>query len=747
MANTKLYPALWVIAVATMASPALAQNDPTTPDPNVETDEEIGTASGIDVIVVTANKREESLQDVALAISAIGGDSLAERGIDDISNLQSYVPNLHVGQEQDGFKISLRGIGIQGTSSITDSGVAYYADNFYLSRPAGGSAVFYDVNRVEVLRGPQGTLYGRNATGGVVNVISNEPSDVFEGEIGGTYGSRDLLEVRGFVNVPFGEVGAARLSAVYSREDGYVRNLGPGDDLYGSDGDITVRGQLRFGEPESIEVLLYGLYSDLNGTGTANQFLERNFGGPPPTQALLRTIPADITDPLTTNIDALSFNDTETFLTFGRLTKEFGNVEAFLQVGGMWQDTHLQQDFDGSPVDVAIFNKDQENEAQSVELRFSSIDERPFSWIVGGYYFNEDTYIFRRVRLNGLTPGGVINLPDFLLDENGSSSTIAAFASVTVPITDEFRFTGGIRYTHDEKDGSKVTRGNFGAPFPPDLPNAQFPADVSFNRVNWSAALEYDVTPDILLYGRVSTGYKSGGFNLTSDGQPYDPEDIMAYEIGLKSDLFNGLARVNVDAFYYDYTDLQLTSLGVAADGVTPGQFTQNAAASTIWGIEIDTQWQISDEFLFTAAYTYLNAEFDEYFNRDSRFGPGPTMSLAGFRLPYVSEHSVNIGLQYETYIGDGTFTAAVNTNFHSDFFLREFNDPEIDRVESNTRTDITVSYEFSDPGLRITGYVTNLEDNVERNNIYLTPGFIGVSATTAYTRPRTFGVRADFSF
>ncbi len=716
--------------------------------PNVDEDETVKAASGLDIIVVTANKKESTLQDTPLAISAIGGNALEERGIDDVSNLQSYVPNLRVGQEQDGFKLTLRGIGIQGTSSITDNGVAFYQDNFYLSRPAGGSAVFYDINRVEVLRGPQGTLYGRNATGGVVNVIANEPEYLdLTGEVGASYGSRNLFEARGWLNVPIGDAAAARVSAVYSQEDGYVENLS-GEDLYGSDGDITVRGQVKFGDPENVEILLYGLWSELNGTGTGNQFLTRNIGGPPPTQALLATVPPDITDPLVTDIDAATFNDTDTRLVFGRVRKEFGAVEAFLQVGHLWQETYLQQDFDGSPVDVSIFNKDQENEAFSAEFRLASVDDGgPFSWIVGAYYFDEETYIFRRVRLNGLTPGGVINLPDFLLDEFGNSSTIAGFASVTYAIVPEFRVTGGIRYTEDSKDGQKITRGNFGAPFPPDLPNPNAPADVEFDKVTWKVGVEYDVNPDTLLYASVSTGYKAGGFNLTSDGRPYEPEDITAYEIGLKSDFWDRRARVNVDAFYYDYTNLQLTTLGVASDGVTPGQFTTNAAASTIWGIEFDTQWEVTPELLFSAGYAYIDATFDEYINRDPLAGPGPTMDLAGNRLPFVSEHTVNLGLQYETYIGSGTLTASINTAFHSDFFLREFNNRPIDRVPGNTKTDISISYLFDDPGLRLTAYVTNLEDNVERNNIYLTPGFIGVSPTTAYTKPRTFGVRADFEF
>jgi iron complex outermembrane receptor protein len=728
---------------ACLAAPAAAQDGGGTDEAVARSD----TSYGIEEIIVTANKREASLQDTPLAISAIGGGAMEERGIDDVSNLQSYVPNLRVGQEQDGVKITLRGIGIQGTSSITDNGVAFYQDNFYLSRPAGGSAVFYDVNRVEVLRGPQGTLYGRNATGGVINVISNEPTTRgFEGEVGASYGSRNLWEVRGWLNAPLGDVAAARISAVYTEEDGYVKNLS-GPDLYGSNGDLTVRGQIKVGDVDSVELLLYGLYSKLKGSGTANQFLTRNIGGPGPTQALLRTLPPLITDPLVSDIDAPAFLNVETKLAFARLRKDFGGVEAYLQVGRMWQDTSNQQDFDGSPVDVSIFNKTQDNKATSVEARLSSTGDGPFSWILGGYYFDEETYIQRRVRLKGLTPGGIISLPDFLLDEFGNSSTIAGFASLTYALSDAFRVTGGIRYTEDKKDGRKITLGNFGQPFPPDLPNAQFPADVKFDKVTWKVGLEYDVSPDVFAYASVSNGYKAGGFNLSSDGRPYNPETITAYEAGIKSDLFDRTARVNVDAFYYDYTDLQLTTLGVAADGVTPGQFTTNAAASTIWGVELDTQWELTPGFLFTAGYSYIDATFDEYVNRDPLAGPGPALDLAGNRLPFVSKHTVNLGLQYETTLGSGTLTLAANTNFHSDFFLREFNNRNIDRVEANTKTDLTATYRLDDVGLRFTAYVTNLEDNVERNNIYLTPGFIGVSPTTAYTKPRTVGVRVDYAF
>jgi iron complex outermembrane receptor protein len=713
----------------------------------------------IEDIVVTAQKRETSLQDTPIAISAFTGETLEERGIDDIANLQSYVPNLRVGQEQDGFKISLRGIGLQGTSSITDSGVAFYLDNFYIPRPAGGSAVFYDVDRIEVLRGPQGTLYGRNATGGVVNVIARAPSDQFEGEVGASYGSRNLSEVRGVLNMPLAENVAARVSAVYTREDGYIENLStnPGtDDFLGTDGDLTVRGQLAFGTPETLEVLLYGAYSNLNGTGVAMTYLERNNGGPPPTQALLATLPPEPADPLVTNNDQPGYNDSETTLSFARVTKSFGSVEAVLQAGMLWQTANVQQDFDGSPVNVSIFNKDQDNEAQSVEFRLSSVGETPLSWIVGAYYFSEDTYIFRRVRLNGLTPGGMISLPDFLLDEWGESSTTAAFGSLTYGLTDDFRLSAGVRYTEDEKSGRKVTRGNFGQPFPPDIPNAAFPGAAEFSETTWRTGLEWDPVEDVLVYATVSNGYKAGGFNLTSNGAPYEPETVMAYELGVKSDLLDRRARVNVDAFYYDYQDMQLTTLMTINNA--PGQFTTNAAQSTIYGVEIDTQFLLGPNLSLTASYAYVNAEFEEYFNRDPRNPSAPLnpndpaglgrTDLSGNTVPYVAQNTLNLGLEYDADLGSaGSLTAAINANWHDELFLREYNDPSIDRVPPGTKTDITVTYNVGDSDLRITGYVTNLEDDVERNNIYISPGFVGESATTSYTRPRTVGVRVDYDF
>ncbi len=731
----------------------VADTSETAPQPQKE------SRLGLDTVVVTAQKREESLKATSIAISAFAGSALEDRGIDDVSNLQSYIPNFHVGQEQDGVKISLRGVGIQGTGSITDPGVAFYQDGFYVPRPSGGSAVFFDVDRVEVLRGPQGTLYGRNATGGVVNVISKEPVFHYEGKVGATFGSRDLMEYRGMVNVPLGENLATRLAVVHAKEDGYHENLSeaPGsDDFYGSDGDLSVRGQMLYDNQNGFTVLLSGLHSDLNSTGLPYTFLERNLGGPPPVQAYVSQIGAEPSDPLQTINDHESFNDATTTQGFIRITKEFGGVEAFLQAGLLDQETNLVQDFDGSDLDISVFHKDQENEAQSFEFRLSSIDAEKLNWILGAYYFNEETYILRRVELNGLTPGGVISLPDFLLDEWGNSSTAAIFGSGTWSFTDDVRLTLGLRHTQDKKDGAKVTRGNFGAPFPADVPNDQFDADETFSETTWKIGAEWNVTDTALTYANISRGYKAGGFNSTSSGSPYDPETVLAYEAGLKSNPFGGMAKVNADVFYYDYEDMQLSTL-TTINGA-PGQFTSNAAKATIYGLELDTNFSLTDSTLLSLSYSYISAEFDEYFNNDPRelnppFNPNDPeglgrQDLSGNRVPYVPENTFTIGLQQEFDLSDGgSILASLTSTWHDALYMREYNSADIDLQESNTKTDATLAWFVADTGLSLTAYVTNIEDESELANIYISPGFIGTSATAQYTRPRTIGIRLDYEF
>lgn len=357
------------------------------------------------------------------------------------------------------------------------------------------------------------------------------------------------------------------------------------------------------------------------------------------------------------------------------------------------------------------------------------------------------------MNLFGLTPGGVIHLPNFDLDEWGDSSTRAVFGSATYSLMPDLRITAGGRYTKDSKSGTKRTNLNFGQPLPADTPQ-----DASFSKFTWKGGLEWDAARDVLVYASISSGYKAGGFNISSDGSLYDPEKIVAYEFGVKSDLADRKVRLNLDSFYYDYTDMQLTTLGTYGPTNAPGQFTVNAGKSRIYGLELDGQFKITPELLLMASYAFTDAKFTRLCNTDPRL-PGMLSPVCTARgqpgallddkiVPYVARHTFNIGVTYDFDIGSaGRFTISANHNRHSKLFLREFNDPVVDAVGSNGKTDITVTYNLGETGLKLTGYVTNLENDVEKTNIYISPGFVGLSATTAYTKPRTFGVRADYRF
>jgi len=579
------------VSALTFGLPAHAQDiDPAT---NADVSNQMdGPPSAInpnDVIIVTAQKRETSLQDTALAISAFSGAALERQSIDDVISLQSYVPTLHVGQEQDSFKVSIRGIGTYNTGSISDPGVALYTDGFYIPRPSGGNANFFDVNRIEVLKGPQGTLYGRNATGGVVNIISNAPVFETEGQVGFTYGNRDHFEGRAMLNMPLSENLALRVTGQYKEKDGYVENVFPGDNnLHGSDGDINARGQLLYRGKDDLEVLFSATHSDLNGTGVGLKFLERNNGGPPPVSGFLNSMPPDFEDPLTVSHDENNFNDTTTTITFARVTKDFGGIELFVQAGKLWQETSLLQDVDSSPLPISNFGRSSDNDANSLEVRLASTTDAPLQWIVGGYYFEEETFIKRTVDLNGLEAGVVVPREGLDIEEFGESETYAGFGNITYSVNEKLNLTGGIRYTSDTRGGSQETFENFGRPGPAAA------GSVDFDRVTWKAGVEYRPKNDVLMFGSISNGYKAGGFNLSTTGEPYSPELVTAYEAGLRTSPLGGRAQFNLDGYYYDYTDLQLTNLKLDEATGRVNRLTANAAATTIQGIEVNGQFELA---------------------------------------------------------------------------------------------------------------------------------------------------------
>lgn len=718
--------------------------------PLAQNDDAAGGGLALEEVLVTAQKRSTNLQETPAAISAFTGDALATRGIDDATSMQSYVPNLHVGQEQDGFRIALRGVGTQGTSSVNDPGVAFHIDGLYYPRPSSASSLFFDVDRVEVLRGPQGTLYGRNATGGAINVISKRPSSELEAQLGASIGSDEFYEMRGVLNVPLSDSISTRLSVIRSEDEGYHENLSTAPEVskafFGSDGDWAARGQVLFDPSDRFELLLSVSYSELNGTGIPMTYL-RPFSSPiPPVRALYQLAPAEPPERLETYNDNRSFNDTETLAVAPTMTVSFDGLDVVLVAGQIEQDTHIVQDFDGSNQPVSQFEKVQSNTARSVEVRLVSSGSGPLEWLFGGFYFEEETDIFRGVQLNGVAGP----LPVFDLREDSKNSAVAAFGSVSYALTDTFTITAGGRYTEDEKRGSKRTLSNLGQPLPPDVIDQQ----AKFSDPSWKLGFDWFVADEVMLYASASTGYKSGGFNITSNGTLYEPETVLAYEAGVKSKLLDGRMQLNGTAFFYAYEDMQLNTLTTINNA--PGQLTTNAGESEIYGIELESRLQATQALLLFASYSYLSAEFIRYTNSDPVFPQKGLQDLQGRRVPFAPENTASFGAEYTIQLGSGArIIPSINFGWHDELYMREYNE-SIDEQESATRTDVSVKYTSAGSRFSATAYATNLEDEAELANIYIGAGFLGTpqaagppvpTPTAQYKRGRMYGLRLDYSF
>jgi iron complex outermembrane receptor protein len=685
----------------------------------------------LEEIVVTAEKREATLQDTAISVTAFSGDMLRRMGVRDARDLAIHVPNLYIGSRRNEVLINVRGIQSNNTTEVGDPAVALHLDGVYLSRPRSAAALFHDVERIEVLRGPQGTLYGRNATAGNINIITNKPTNELDasGEI--LFGNYDRISARGMVNVPIIDDRLMMRAAVmsdnrdgYNDNDvqfGYIKNTDDADDL-----SIRLHTLVNF--TDSLSALVTLKYHDTGGVGPNTSFVRL------------------IEDP--DDLRQFSFNtqpsiDVEVYGLTTEINWEFWNM-ALTYIGG-WNVDDVKnrlQDADqttrafGPPTNtMAQFGPfSQYTYALSHELRLASTDaDSRLRWLAALYYFDE----VQDVWLNFNPVPGVQRL---IFDQDDVSAlSKAVFGEAKFDLTDQFELVGGIRYTEDEKAryGQTVTIANVftivGV-----SPNI---GKVKSDSTDWRAGINWRPTDDWLYYFSASTGYKAGGFN-DGIGAPYDPEEVMSYEGGAKTSFFERRLLLNGSVFYMDYTDLQVSATGVNPITGLPGLFTQNAGEATVWGLEIEGQALLSDAARVDFSLAYLDAEYDQY-DTDDPSVPGTLIEdLSGNRLTKAPEWSFNIGAEYEFRLGEmGTLTPRVSFHFEDDQFLREFNKP-VDHEDSFTRTDLVLTYRAPGERLYVEAFANNLEDEDVRNNLQNFPGH---GLQYALDAPRTYGVRIGY--
>jgi iron complex outermembrane receptor protein len=686
-------------------------------------------------IVVTAQKRTENLQDTPIAIAAISGQALERLNLANVASIAAQTPSIAYSEAGGEAQIYIRGIGSNIFSIGVDQSVATHIDGVYIGRANMGLTQFLDVERVEVLRGPQGTLYGRNATGGAINIISRQPTDEVEGYASLLVGSFDRREVRAALSGPLGGGWSARVAVRGVQDDGYTEDLDPRGSNKIDDTDLqAMRGTLRWAG-ESLTASLSVDYSEFSNGNTSiypidNVGLAETFGAVPT---------GDIHK---TRNNTPSFHDWQT----GGATLNFDwQISDALTLSSVTGYREWDSDFlfntDGTEVEVTRSSFVYQSSQVSTELRLAGDYERG-NFIVGAFYIDEDKFGGLGLVRAGFTPPLVQAPRSFVFLADGSGQASALFGEATYELTDQWSLTAGIRYNEEEKDDllTSVTLlpdtellGLF-SPRPLPAPTAAGTRNASRKWTAWTPRFVANWRPaeDQLYYASYSKGFKSGGFNdLSVINPPFDPEFVKSYEIGAKTEWLDSRLRLNASAFYYDYTDLQVSVF--ASLGAVTTTFTTNAAEATVQGVELELQARPFRNLELAAAVSYLDATYDEFVTPygtctvanaalDSRCVGRPGLprliDAAGNRLNNAPEWKGNLSATYGIDLAAGGRVSLFGQVSHQGrvFFL-----PANTTVMSQaayTLVDARVAYTSESGALELAAFGRNLTDEDYFHNI-----------------------------
>jgi len=716
-------------------------------------------------ILVTAQRREERIQDIPVAITAFGGDQLERAGVMSIENIAPRVPSFYFGS----FgalrpQLYIRGIGTRSFDPGSESSVGVFADEVYLGRSSGSFGALKDIERVEVLRGPQGTLYGRNTIGGAINIITRGPTANFEGNFEAGISNFDGYEVMGAVGGPISGDGSLmfRVAGWHNERDGYVTNLTNGNKLQGND-NTGGRIRLAFEPSSSFRIDLTGEYihdGDKGAFGGINQGTGISAAGAPANPnavffAAAARLPLNRL-PESLRAGYLSFDpflDRDAYSGVARIEGDLGfatltSISAYRKL-----EVRDGRDLEGSSLSVIDQLSDESSKQFTQEIRLTSDPNGGASfggavdWIIGGFYYHDTsrrTDEFRigidsAVRAALGTPAVDTAFSDYKIE------SFAIFGQATIHLGDKFDITLGGRYTEDKKRARQTGATTDASPI------IAAPFDTT-NRAKYTSfdpriVLSYNISSDVNIYASYSTGFKSGGFqyvpfNLGSANTLFAPEDITAYEVGFKSEWLDRRLRLNVAGFYYDYKDLQVSRIIDTVSG--PQTLISNAASSTIKGIDVELMMRPSDDFDVSVAYGYLDAKYDNYV-----FNLGQNLTFDGTALVRAPNHSVNVGAEWRILIGgDNRLTLRGDYSLLDTFYHEPGEGKAIfgsgiplTREPSYGLLDLRATAEFGN--IRVTGYVTNaLAKDYRRTVNALGNTIVGFAGT-----PRMYGLKVGYSF
>ena len=668
----------------------------------------------LEMFVVTAQKRPESLQDVPLSVSAFDGDMVENAGLLTIEDITMQTPGFANSTYNPATpQPYIRGVGTNSSSVGDDASVGVFVDEVYSGRAGGYRADFFDVERIEVLRGPQGTLYGRNVAGGAMNVITKNPTDELEGYITAMAGDYDLWGLNGALSGPLGERARGRVAFTTRNRDGHTDNVVTGSELRDED-NASVRGKLEFDPSDTVSVLLSVDYSsdDLEGPAA------RGF----------------------TNLPGLSTNDDQNkvSLTLDGVTERdiwgaSARIEADLWGGVLTSITAYRRndygfidDLTGTFLIPLINEADEDSRQFSQEIRFAG-GSGGWEYIVGVYYFDEDID-----RVETFDSSGLAGIPGFsrpMWAADNETTSYAIFGEASYDVSATMTLIAGGRFTYDEKEFDNVASN-------PDLLGFLLEAYTVSTDDDWDEftprlGVKWRPSDEVLVFATFSQGFKAGGFNglaatAAEAVTSFNPEQATNYEVGIKSDLLDRRLRVNAAAFFTDYENLQNFFLD-------EGIVVTATADAEIYGFELEAWATVGEGLDLNASYAYLHTEY-------TSFPSNP--SIEGNNLMRSPENSASLGVQYATEVGRlGTLLARADWLYQDKTFYNVENSPEsgTDSFDIlNARLSLDVNEHFN-----VSLFGRNLTDEEYFVHAFdlLGGGFV------IYGDPRMWGVSATYLF
>lgn len=682
-------------------------------------------------VIVTAQKRSERLQDVPIAITAVNASQLSAVGVHSVVDLRVAAPALNSANADGYFASSIRGVGSFNYAAGAESPVGLYIDGVYVAAAQAAELALNNIESVQVLKGPQGSLFGRNTTGGVIMIATPTPTDVSTGNFSVGYGRYNTETGSAYVSGGLANGLAADVAVTASTQgEGWGRNVVTGEEIDRARRNVTVRSKLAWTPGAHTRVIIIGNYWNGDDTQGVVQAYPGKISGYIP--GYLNT---DLGYNMSTNLNFRKLGSTAGGSL--KIEHDFGGTVRISSISAYREGTnHFAEDLDFTPVNLAgLFDVQQDRQA-SQELQLSSIGNSRLKWTGGVYYFYLNS---------GYHPADIneVNIPGvgayIALRAAQTAESGAAYGQATYEIGHDTNLTLGGRFTAERRAEDHpfelIELPALGLSLPAPFPDRS----ISAGRVTYRVSVDHRFSDQFMAYTSFNTGFKSGGYNVSSPGAPaYKPETLKAYELGVKTDLLERRLRFDVSGFYYDYTNIQVQQVSTIALIVV------NGAAARIYGVDGDFAAALSDAVSLTGGFDWISPYFRSFPNCpiSSPVGGVPltTGSCAGNQIPFAAKFTGSVALDYSASLGSGRLLAAANVYYNSGYFF------ESDGVLTQPRyAKLGASVKWtSDRGYSVGVYGSNLTDR--RTAAFAATQSNG-NAVISYSAPRTYGITFGYQY